>query len=254
MTAYSLHTKSIALVDETVALRRCALYHSAFNDAAISYPADLLGFNAVATWIRRHRVTVDVTTSAEFDTALSLAIDPVRIVVHRRDGDAALTRRAVNARVATFVVNSSQQIAILASSAERVQRVIIDATTESADALASDVLAHSRLELIGLLCRLEDPVDSIGTVKLRRLIAAISRISRKQGVVLRHVTLADLDFGAWCREPRVLRRIGEAIREVISEQCARYRYPRPELTLAPARAALLPARRALLAVTASSAV
>ncbi|MGB8502939.1 hypothetical protein [Mycobacterium sp.] len=78
-------------------------------------------------------------------------------------------------------------------------------------------------------------------VKLRRLIAAMSRIRREQGVVLTRVSLADLDFGAWCREPRVLRRIGEATGEVIGEACARYRYPRPALTLAPMRAALLPA-------------
>jgi len=78
-------------------------------------------------------------------------------------------------------------------------------------------------------------------VKLRRLIAAMSRVRCEQRVLLTRVSLADLDFGAWCREPRVLRCIGEAIGEVIGEACARYRYPRPALTLAPMRAALLPA-------------
>ncbi len=241
MTAYSLNTKSIALVDETVVLRRCALCRNAFRSTAISYSAALLGFNAVANWIRRHRVAVDVTTAGELEGAVSAAIDPVRIVVHRRAGDAALIRRAVNEGVGTFVVNSSQQMAILASNAERMQRVVIDATAESADALASEMLAHKRLELIGLHCRLDDPDDPIGAVKLRRLIAAMSRIRREQGVVLTRVSLADLDFGAWCREPRVLRRIGEAMGEVIGEECARYRYPRPALTLAPTRAAFLPA-------------
>lgn len=77
----------------------------------------------------------------------------MRIVVHQRDRDAAPIRRAVNAGVGTFVVNSSQQIAIVASNTERIQRVVIDATAESADALASEMLAHKRLELIGLHCR-----------------------------------------------------------------------------------------------------
>lgn len=74
MTAYSLNTKSIALVDETLALRRCALYRNAFRGTAISHPAALLGFNAVANWIRRHRVAVDVTTAGELEGAVSAAV------------------------------------------------------------------------------------------------------------------------------------------------------------------------------------
>ncbi len=87
MTAYSVKTKSIALVDETVALRRCALYRNAFGATAISYSAALLGFNAVANWIRRNRVAVDVTTAGELEGAVSAAVDLARIVVHHREGE-----------------------------------------------------------------------------------------------------------------------------------------------------------------------
>ena len=149
MTAYSLDTKTIALVDETVALRRCALYYSEFRGTAISYPAALLRYNAVANWIRRHRVAVDVTTADELDGAVSAGVDPLRIVVHRRGGDAAEIRRAADAGVGTFVVSSIQQIAIPAGDAERIHRVLIDVTTESADALASQMFARKRLRLIG---------------------------------------------------------------------------------------------------------
>ena len=247
MTASSLTTKTIALVDETVALRRCALYYNEFRGTAISYPAALLRYNAVANWIRRHRVAVDVTTADELDRAASAGVDPLRIVVHRRDGDAAAVRRAADAGVGTFVISSIQQIAIPAGDAERIHRVLIDVTAQSADALASQMLTHKRLRLTGLQCRLDDPDDPIGAVKLRRLIAAMARIRSEQGVVLSRVSLTDLDFGPWCRELRVLRRIGEAMGEVIGEACAHHRFPRPALTVAPGRAALLPA-------TASSAV
>ena len=40
---------------------------------------------------------------------------------------------------------------------------------------------------------------------------------------------------------RILRRVAEAIGEVVGEACAHHRYPRPALTLSPSRAALLPA-------------
>jgi diaminopimelate decarboxylase len=39
--------KSLSLVDETVAIRRCALYRNAFKGTAVSYPAAFLGFDAL---------------------------------------------------------------------------------------------------------------------------------------------------------------------------------------------------------------
>jgi hypothetical protein len=121
-------------------------------------------------------------------------------------------------------------------------RIFIEVTDQSTDALASEMLlAHKRLRLTGLQCRLDDPDDPIGAVRLRRLIAAMARIRCEQRVVLSRVSLVDLDFGASCRELRVLRRIGEVMGEVIGEACARHRFPRPALTVAPAGAAQLPA-------------
>jgi len=66
-----LDAKPLALVDETVALRRCALYRKAFKGIAVSYPAALLEFDALAAWIRRERVTVDVTNAGELDRAIA---------------------------------------------------------------------------------------------------------------------------------------------------------------------------------------
>ncbi len=231
--------KSLALVDETVALRRCALYRNAFKGIAVSFPAALLEFDALTAWIRRHRVTVDVTTAGELDRALASGIAPMRIVMHPGSG-AAPIRHAVKAEAARFVVSSSQQIAILADSANRIQRVVIDATDDAAGTLASGALAHRGLDLIGLHCRLDDPDDPIGAIKLRRLIAEMSWIRREHAILLTRISLAGLDVGEHCLEPRILRRVAEAIGEVIGDACARHRYPRPALTLAPRRSALLP--------------
>ena len=239
--------KSLSLVDETVdatvAIRRCALYRNAFKGTAVSYPAAFLGFDALTEWIRRHRVTVDVTTAGELDRALAAGIEPMRIVVHPASAAAASIRHAVNAEAARFVVSSSQQIAVLADSADRIQRVVIDATDEAAGTLVSEVLAHRGLDLIGLHCRLDDD-DAIGAVKLRTVIAEMSRIRLAHAILLTRISLAGLDVGERCLEPRILRRVAEAIGEVIGDACARHRYPRPALTLAPRRSALLPSRSA----------
>lgn len=231
--------KSVSLVDQTVALRRCALYRNAFKGTAVSYPAALLGFDAPSAWMRRQRVTVDVMTVGGLDRAMAAGVDPARIVVLPGDGDAALIRRAVSAGAARFVVGSSEEIAILAGSAGRTQRVVLDATDDAAGTLASEVLAHPRLELIGLHCSLGDTDDAIGAAKLRRLIAEMSWIRREHGVLLTRVSLAGLDVGERALEPWILRRVAEAIGEVIGDECARHRHPRPALTVSLGQAALM---------------
>jgi hypothetical protein len=73
------------------------------------------------------------------------------------------------------------------------------------------------------------------------MIPEMARMRRAYRVLLTRVSLAGVDFDEGWLEPRVLRKVGEAIDEVIGDECARYRYPRPALTLSPTPAALLPA-------------
>ena len=237
MTAESL-ARPLALVDETVALRRCALYRNAFKGTAVSYPAALLRFNALAAWMLAHRVTVDVATAGDLDRTLAAGIDPRRIVVRPRDGGGEPIHRAVKAGAARFIVSSSRQIAILAEEADRIQPIVIDVS--SADTLVPEVLARHGLDLVGLHIRLDDPDDGIGAVKLRQTIADMWRIRREHGVLLTRISLAGLDIGEWSLVPRILRRVAEATDEVIGETCAQRRYPRPALTVAPRHSALLP--------------
>jgi hypothetical protein len=232
------NAKSLALVEETAALRRCTVYRNAFKGTAVSYPATFLGVDAIAAWMRRHRVTVDVTTGAQLNHALAAGIEPQRIVIHPANGAEATIRRAVDAGAARFVVSSSQQIAILAASAHRVLPVVLDATDNAVGGLAAEVLAHEAFDLIGLHCRL-NPDDPVGALTLRGAVAEMAWIRRRRGVLLSRITLAGLDVGERC-EPWIVRRVAEAIDEAIGDACARHRYPRPALTVAPTCAAPLP--------------
>ncbi len=103
--------------------------------------------------------------------------------------------------------------------------------------MASDVLAHKELDLVGLHCRLE-PGDVVGALTLSRAIGEMAWIRRRYDVLVTQISLADLDVGQRC-ERWVLRRVAGAISEVIDDACARHRFPRPALTLAPSRGALL---------------
>ena len=236
-----LDAKPLTVIDEIVALRRCAQYRKAFKDIAVGYPAELLEFDALAAWIRREQVTVDVANACELDRAIAAGIDAMHIVMHPQGRTAAPIRRAVNAAAARFVVDASSQIAILADSADRIQRVVVDAADHGGETLATEVLTRPGLELIGLHCRLDDPDDAIGAVKLRQMIGEMARIRRDHGVLLTRISLAGMNVGERCLELRILRRVAEAIGEVVGEACAHYRYPRPALTVSPSPADLLPA-------------
>ncbi len=169
------------------------------------------------------------------DIALSAGVDPVRIVMHRSDWTAGPVRRAVNAGVGRFVVSSSKQIALLDHCGQRPQRVLIDVSAGPADAAAADIAARERLNLIGLHCRLDD--RDAGTDVVRAMIAQMSWVVRRHGVILARVSLADFETADWGCESGDLRGIAEAINDAVEDGCARHRFPRPALALSPSAAA-----------------
>ena len=248
MTAFSVDDRSslidigarfdhAARVNETVALRRCALYRRAFRGTAVAYPADVLRLGAVAKWMRREGATVDVTSADELDRATVAGIPASRLVMHCTDANPDPIRCALDAGAARFVVGAPRQIAALAESTRR-EQVVVDVASPEANALTSEVLAHDRLDLIGLHCRLDDGDDAAHVVQT--LIVQMSRLSSDHGIVLSRISLADFDRDA-CGDLRALRRVAEAITDAVEDACAHCRYPRPAFTLSPTRASLLPA-------------
>lgn len=228
---------ALALVDENAVLRRCAQYRDGFKGTAVSFPAALLRFSTVREWIQRQRVAVDVTTDGELAHAVVAGTEPGRIVIHPRDGSWEPTRRAVNIEAGRFVVSSSRHVSRLAAHTQQRRQVLVDATAGDVGDLASDMLAHKELDLVGFHCRLQHG-DVVGALTLSRAIGEMAWIRRRHEVLVTQISLANLDVGERC-ERWILRRVTDAISEVIDDACARHRFPRPALTLAPSRGALL---------------
>ncbi|MGV0596094.1 hypothetical protein [Mycolicibacterium porcinum] len=226
-----------ALLDEAVVLRRCAVWRSAFKGFSVSYPAELLSFEPAAEWMRRHRVTVDVVTAAEFNLALASSIRSAQLVMHPRN--AAAIACAGTGRAARLVVESAQQAAAVARGAQRCEHVLVDAGHEMPTVLA-EVFRHSQLDLGGLHCTADPSHDALGLGALRTALADMAMIRRRHAVLLSRISLAGLDGGLFGLRPWALRRVADALSEVLEEQCARYRFPRPALTVAPSVRALLP--------------
>ncbi|OKH80089.1 hypothetical protein [Mycolicibacterium sp.] len=216
------------IVDDTVVPRRCAVWRKAFKGSAVSYGAALLGHAPAVSWMRRHRVTVDIGTAGEFSRAVAAGIAPAQLVMHA-DTDAAV-RCAVSGGAGRVIVGTAEQLTELGHS-DRVHRVLVDA--RQVRRLAAQALVCRQVELIGLHCTLDDPDDPIGVHALRAAIADMAWIRREHSVVLNRISLSGLDAGALSAEPRVLRQIADAVGEVVGDNCARFRFPRPALTVAP---------------------
>jgi diaminopimelate decarboxylase len=216
------------------------MYRNAFRGTAVAYPADALRLDAVAAWIRREGVTVDVTDVDGLDWAVLAGIGPSHIVMHGVDD--ASGSIAVDYGVGRFIVSTVEQVAVLGSRFGGGPRsVLVEATDGCLDELVSAVTADRRLELVGLHCR-ADGVDLVEFAQIIvEMIGEVARILRDHAVLLPRLSLGDVDVIDYGVEPRSMRRVAELIDAVVEQGCIRFRYPRPGLTLSPSRTTLLPA-------------
>jgi len=221
---------------EAVAVRRCALYRQAFRGSAVSYPADALRSDPVARWITEHGVNVDAVSSADLDRVRLAGIDASHVVMHCHGEVPIAVGRAAFGR---FVVDSSEQVSVLAGNPlERTRRLVVDSTR--ADELAAEVVTHERLDLVGLHSRIGTTDENQLTDTVVAMIANMAWISRTQSVVMSCVSLADLDVMGCDGGLHGLRHVAKVIDQAVEDGCIRFRYPRPAVTVSPRPSAVLP--------------
>jgi len=223
-------------LDEAIALRRFAMYRNVFRGTAIGYPAEAICFDAIAGWMRRQGVTIDVTGIDQLDWAVIAGIHPSHIVMHGLDEASGPV--ALDHGVGRVIVDSADRLAALRASATRPQGVLVDVTDAYLD---GPVAADRRVEVQGLHYR-TGGADIAGLAEIVfGMIAEMTRIWREQAVVLSRVSVSDVDLTECDGDPRILRRAAQTIEEVVEEACIRFRYPRPALTVSPSPTTLLPA-------------
>jgi hypothetical protein len=221
-------------LDEAIALRRCAMYRKAFRGMVIGYPAAAIRFDAMAGWLRRECVTVDVTSVDELDWAVIAGIHPSHIVMHGLDEAAGLIALGVG----RVIVESAEQMAMLRSCATGPQAVLVDVTDACLD---RPLMVDRRVKFHGLHYR-ADGVDLTGLADIIvAMIAEMAGISRKFGGVLSRLSVGDVDLTDGEVDPRRLRLVAQTINEIVEEACFRFRYPLPALTVSPSPVTLLPA-------------
>ena len=223
-------------LDEAIALRRCAMYRKAFRGTAIGYPAAAIRLDAIAGWMRREGVSVDVTSADELDWTVVAGIHPSHIVMHGLDEAAGLV--ALDFGVGRVIVESAEQMAMLRPCATGPQAVLVDVTDACLD---RPLMVDRRVKFHGLHYR-ADGADLAGVAEIiGAMIAEMAGISRKFGGVLSRLSVGGVDLTDGEIDSRSLRRVAQTINEVVEEACIRFRYPRPALTLSPNPITLLPA-------------
>ncbi len=244
---------------------RCRSYRKHFPDAEIIYAGKALLTRAVAEWVTAEGLSLDVCSAGELAIALAAGVDPERIVLHGNGKPCHELRAAVHAGVGRIVIDSLNEIPLIAALATRPQRVLlrispdIDIDSHPAvrtgvadqkfgfpvgSALAAEaverVLRQPNLRLVGFHCHLGSQIHDTFPYgeAVRRLVAAMAAVRDQHG----H-TLAELDLGGGhavayrCGDPEMdLPELADVIEDSLDAACARHGFPRPRIALEPGRA------------------
>lgn len=230
-------------------MRQIAVYRKSLSPAEVSLPATILRDESVAPWVREHRLAVDVRSMMELHTAIASGIHPSLLTVH----DEALTaddiRRVAMLGVGRVVLSSLGHIDQLGRSDDgRKQNVLLRMTeaptylgggggfvfdSVEADLAVTRVLAHRRLDFIGLYCDVgsaeQDFVSYPAAVGY--MIAQMAHIRRECGLMLTCLGLGGRRFFATDGE-HALREIATQVDESVDDACATLRFARPVVVVA----------------------
>ena len=234
-------------------MRQLAAYRKSLSPAEVTLPAAILQDASVASWVREHRLGVDVRSMLELYTAMSSGIHPTLLTVHTETMATADIRRVAEFGTGRVVLGSLGHIdEIGTADTDRKQNVLLRMTEASsgrrsgggcgqgfefdsgeADLAVSTVLNHRRLNLFGLYCDVgsaeQDFVSYPAAVGY--MIAQMEHIRRQRGVLLTCLGLGGGRFFA-AEGEHALREIAAQVDESVDDACATLRFPRPVIVIA----------------------
>ncbi len=226
--------------DRHATVRRYVTYRTAFPAAEIDFPATALKDEEVASWVRDHRVPVDVRAGEDIDVALAAGVPPGQMSVHADVlGDAELC--AVVSGGARRVVVSSAGQAELVASCVRSRRQSVAVRLREPDTTDREIAPIAEILKFNLVGVYGDIASKGGVHSevIRYLVGVMAMIGRRHGVVLCRLGLCGRSVvppGDWAVE---LPGFAAAVEDSIDEACEALRFPRPLVALSPG-AALLP--------------
>lgn len=249
------------VVDEEDFRARIRCYHAALPGVELVYCARALLSAAVAGWAAAEGAGIEVCSGGELATALTGEVPPPKIILSGNAKTAAELDDAVAAGVGRIVIDTPNEIGLLAGRVRRRQRVLIrvipdlDAgaihggrldqkfgfalTDGQAAGAVKRVLGQPWLELVGLHCQLGSQLTDVGPYgdAIRQMIAAMAEVRDRHLVVLTELHLGGghaVPYRSGDPElnPRALAAVIDA---ALRSACAEFDYPRPQVVIEPGR-------------------
>ena len=194
--------------------------------AGCHVPAAVLGDSVTAAWVRAQGVAVVACGDDDLDRVQAVAVRPVHVIL-RCGTETETIRRAVGRGVVRFIASTPYQVEMLSRCALRTKFVYLD---EKAPA----VFGEHRLQIVGL----HGDVDlSVGVLEwgaaAERLLCRAA-LMKTCGMPLSRISLTGGSAAAWrSGDAAALAAVASVVDEALDEGCARWRLPRPTVTLSP---------------------
>ncbi|MHC0430998.1 diaminopimelate decarboxylase [Streptomyces sp. O3] len=260
-------------LDEADFRSRCKAWRDAFGmDADVFYAGKAFLSRAVVKWLHEEGLNLDVCSGTELTVALSAGMPAERIAFHGNNKTPAEIEKAVEAGVGRIVLDSFQEIARVAHTAQRLgkrQRVQIRVTVgveahthefiatahedqkfgiALADGQAAEAVRRALqldgLELIGIHSHIGSQIfDMAGfEVSARRVVRLLAEIRDEHGVELPEIDLGGGLGIAYTSDddPREPHEIAKALREIVTRECEAARLRTPRISVEPGRAIVGP--------------
>lgn len=209
--------------DQSDVVARCDRWRKALRDADVSYPATLLALPIAANWVHDQGCEVDARSPQGISFAMSAGVAPRRMIFHCAGATGRTIHDAIGLGVGQFIVDSESAAAMLGACADRPQPVLVDVTSGAPDWLFKAVLAEERLVMTGLYSELGYPQDAV-----LRMLEQIAEVRRRHAILLSGIGVVVRSGPSLPVES-----VAEAIGDAIDDGCARFRLPRPALTVFP---------------------
>ena len=262
----------VFLLDEPDFRARAQAFRRAFAGFDVFYAAKAFLTRAVARWVDEEGLSIDVCTGGELRVALDAGFPPSRIALHGNNKSLEELRLAVGAGVGLVVVDSFDEIAMLADVARaqgRVQPVLIrvrvgvEAHTHeyiatahedvkfgfslaSGDALEAvrQAAAEEALDMRGLHSHIGSQIfDTAGfEVAAARMVRLMAQVRDVLGL---HVAELDLGGGLGIAyvasdDPEPLGELAARLTDIVRTECEHAGLAVPRLAVEPGRALVGP--------------
>ncbi|ORW96134.1 diaminopimelate decarboxylase [Mycobacterium sp. IEC1808] len=243
------------VVDEHDFRARIRGYRAALPAAELIYAGRALLSAAVAGWAAEEGAGVEVCSGGELATALTGEVPPSNIVLNGTAKSAGELDDAVAAGVGRIVIDTPNEIALLAGRVRRRQRVLLRVIpdVEGGDQTFGFTLAGGQaagavkrlvgepwLDLVGLHCPLGSQLADVGLYgeAIQQMLALMAEVRDRHDVVLTELSLGGGHAVPYRNGDPELnpQTFGTVIDAALQSACAQNDYPRPRIVMGPGRA------------------